>query len=83
MLLAQTSLSYIIGPWLLLLGMVAVAGAVRQRTTHRIRSIEEEATKNDDSNQTAAQVVQQQEEEDISWPLLLMQRRESRNQGPK
>ena len=69
MLLVQTSLlTFIIGPCLLLLGMVAVAGAVRQRTTHRIRSIEEDddATNNNfDNNMTVSRVKVQEEQEDI------------------
>ena len=69
MLLVQTSLlTFIIGPCLLLLGMVAVAGAVRQRTTHRIRSIEEDddATNNNfDNNMTVSRVKVQDEQEDI------------------
>jgi len=67
MLLVQTSLlTFIIGPCLLLLGMVAVAGAVRQRTTHRIRSIvEEDATNNNLDNRTVSRVKVQEEQEDI------------------
>ena len=70
MLLVQTSLlPYIVGPCLLLLGMVVVAVVICHNTTRSsIRSIEEDAAINNESKVTVVGQVkmQEEEEEDIS-----------------